>query len=151
MLYLQRTDSNNQYFIDLVEELDTYLAIVDGEEHAFYDQYNSIDNLSYVVVAYLNNKAVGCGAIKTYDSNTMEVKRMFIKPEVRNKGIASLILLELEQWAIELGSTRCILETGNRQKDAIALYTKNGYYTITNYGQYIGVENSVCFEKIISK
>ncbi len=55
------------------------------------------------------------------------------------------------KWASELGYTSCVLETGKRQPEAIALYTKNGYKIIPNYEQYEGVENSVCFRKIISK
>jgi GNAT superfamily N-acetyltransferase len=70
-----------------------------------------------------------------------------VEDAFRNKGIASLLLAELENWATELGHTRCILETGIRQTDAIALYKKNGYRVMDNYGQYAGVETSVCFEK----
>jgi GNAT superfamily N-acetyltransferase len=61
-----------------------------------------------------------------------------------------MILAELEKWAGELSCTKCILETGKRQPDAIGLYKKNGYKPVPNYGQYAGVENSVCFEKVIS-
>ena len=79
----------------------------------------------------------------------MEVKRMFVSPEGRNKGIGTLILSELESWASELSYTKCILETGKKQPEAIRLYDKNGYTLIPNYGQYAGIANSVCFEKNI--
>jgi putative acetyltransferase len=59
------------------------------------------------------------------------------------------VLSELESWAAELGYPKCVLETGKRQPEAIALYEKQGYQRIPNYGQYIGVENSVCFEKVL--
>jgi GNAT superfamily N-acetyltransferase len=72
---------------------------------------------------------------------------MFVSPGSRNKGIASKILSELENWASELSYTKCVLETGKRQPEAVGLYKKNGYKLIPNYGQYTGVENSVCFEK----
>lgn len=72
---------------------------------------------------------------------------MFTLPIGRGKGIASLILAELETWAVELGYSTCILETGFNQPEAIALYQKNGYNRIDNYGQYAGVETSLCFEK----
>jgi len=147
MLTIIRTNSNDQDFINLVKQLDAYLAVKDGRDHAFYDQHNKLDKIKHVVVAYDNNQPVGCGAIKEYDSNTMEVKRMFTLPECRGKGIATKLLNELEKWTIELGYEKCILETGKRQPEAIALYKKNGYKSIPNYGQYTGMDNSVCFEK----
>ena len=149
MLQLIRTNSNNIDFIQLVNQLDKELTIRDGDEHDFYDQFNKIDNIKYVVVAYENEKPVSCGAIKEFDVLTMEVKRMFTQEDARGKGIASKVLYELEKWAAELGYQKCILETGVRQPEAIRLYTKNGYQLIENYGQYKDVENSRCFEKII--
>lgn len=147
MIQLIRTNSGNQDFIDLVKILDVYLAEKDGDDHSFYAQYNGLDTIKYVVVAYENDKAVGCGAIKEYEPGVMEVKRMFTSPEVRGKGIASKILSELENWASELSYKKCILETGGKQTEAIGLYKKNGYRLIPNYGQYAGVEYSLCFEK----
>jgi GNAT superfamily N-acetyltransferase len=81
----------------------------------------------------------------------MEVKRMFTLPEYRKKGVATAILTELEKWSKELGYEKCILETGKRQPEAIDLYMSQGYRSTPNYGQYVGVENSVCFEKLLSK
>jgi GNAT superfamily N-acetyltransferase len=144
---LVRTNSDNIDFQKLVKELDKDLAIRDGEEHAFFAQYNKIDAIKFVVVAFENEVAVGCGAIKEYEPNTMEVKRMFVSPDQRGKGIASLVLIELEKWAAELKYKKCILETGIRQPEAISLYKKNNYLLIDNYGQYINVTSSVCFEK----
>lgn len=137
MTNIVRTTSENRDFIALVSALDQDLANRDGDEHAFYQQFNSIDALQNTVVAYSDKKPVGCGAIKEFDANTMEVKRMYVIPEFRGKGIASQLLHNLEQWAVELGCTGCVLETGKRQPEAIALYTKNGYAPISNYGQYI--------------
>ena len=77
----------------------------------------------------------------------MEVKRMYTLPEYRGKGLAAMVLSDLEKWASELAYKRCVLETGKRQPEAIKLYEKNGYQVTPNYGQYIGIENSVCFEK----
>jgi GNAT superfamily N-acetyltransferase len=147
MLTIIRTNSNDQDFINLVKQLDAYLAVKDGRDHAFYDQYNKLDKIKHVVVAYDNNQPVGCGAIKEYDLNTMEVKRMFTLPECRGRGVATKVLNELEKWTTESGYEKCILETGKRQPEAIALYKKSGYKSIPNYGQYAGMDNSVCFEK----
>jgi putative acetyltransferase len=147
MINFIRTGSDNRDFIELVKLLDADLAIRDGDKHAFYDQFNKIDDIRYVVVAYENNKPAGCGAIKEYEPDSMEVKRMYVLPENRKKGIASIILAELEGWTSELSYSKCILETGKGQPEAIELYKKNGYSLIPNYGQYAGVENSLCFEK----
>ncbi len=150
MIQLVRTDSKNLNFVNLVSKLDADLGERDGEDHAFYHQFNSIDAIKYAVVAYSNEIAVGCGAIKEQDANCMEVKRMYVTPEARGKGIATKVLQELEKWAAELNFTSCVLETGKRQPEAIALYKKNGYRTIPNYGHYVGVENSMCFKKTVS-
>jgi GNAT superfamily N-acetyltransferase len=147
MITVLRTNSDNSFFRDLVRSLDTELAIVDGKDHSFYSQFNKIDKIRYVVVAFENDMPVGCGAIKEYTKDTMEIKRMYVAPQFRKKGIASEILSELEKWAGELSCGRCILETGKRQPEAIGLYRKSGYKVIPNYGQYAGVENSVCFDK----
>lgn len=142
-----RTTSENPDFQKLVKQLDAYLAIIDGDEHGFYDQYNKIDSLKNCIVIFDNEEAVAIGAIKEFDKQSMEVKRMFTLPEKRGKGLASAILKELEIWTKELGYERTILETGKRQTEAVALYQKCDYKVIPNYGQYTGVENSVCFQK----
>lgn len=147
MIRIIRTDSENQDFIDLVKYLDADLAERDGNAHSFYSQFNKIDKIKYVVVAYENDKPIGCGAIKEYTPHTMEIKRMYTLPVSRGKGIATKVLTELEIWATELLCTKCILETGKRQPEAIQLYRTKGYKAISNYGQYAEIENSVCFEK----
>ena len=147
MIKVIRTDSDNTDFIELVKYLDADLAEKDGSDHSFYAQFNKIDKIKYVVLAYENDKPISCGAIKEYSPNTMEIKRMYTVPGSRGKGVASIILTELELWAYELHCNKCILETGKRQPGAIALYKKNGYKLIPNYGQYTGIENSLCFEK----
>jgi GNAT superfamily N-acetyltransferase len=149
MIRVIRTDSDNQDFIDLVEHLDADLAERDGSDHPFYAQFNKINKIKYVVVAYENSRPVGCGAIKEYAPNTMEIKRMYTLPENRGMGIATKVLTELEIWAAELSYEKCILETGKKQPEAIGLYKKSGYKLIPNYGQYAEIGNSVCFEKNI--
>ncbi|WP_373512129.1 GNAT family N-acetyltransferase [Persicitalea sp.] len=149
MIALRRTDSQNQDFIDLVALLNADLKMRDGEDNAFYSQFSKIDLIKHAVVAYDGEYPIGCGAIREYQPDRTEVKRMYVTPEGRGKGVATKILAELESWAAELGCRYCILETGKRQPEAIALYKKMGYRIIKNYGPYAGVENSVCFEKRI--
>ncbi|WP_299112950.1 GNAT family N-acetyltransferase [uncultured Winogradskyella sp.] len=151
MTKLVRTDSKNSDFIVLVKQLDAYLKITDGDEHDFYNQFNTIKNLKYVVLAYLDKEPIGCGAFKIFDNSKVEIKRMFTSAKEREKGIATQILNELETWAYELGYTSTVLETGIRQAEAVEFYKKNNYQIISNYGQYVGVENSLCFEKSLKK
>lgn len=148
-MQLKRTDSSNTDFISLVKQLDEYLAIVDGDDHEFYNQYNGLESLNHVVICYLDDKPVGCGAFKPYDNSSAEIKRMYVSPEIRKKGIGSKVLNELENWAAELGYSRMILETGKRQVEAVSLYKGQNYIQIPNYGQYKEMENSICFEKEI--
>jgi putative acetyltransferase len=144
-----RTDNNNLDFQALITELDAYLKITDGEDHEFYNQFNSLKKINNVVVAYQNEQAIGCGAFRKFDANTVEIKRMYVKVTYRGSGVANTVLSSLEQWASEEGFTKCILETGNRQIDAIKFYKKSGYRSIPNYGQYAQMEESNCFEKLI--
>jgi putative acetyltransferase len=149
VITLLQTDSHHPDFIALVKCLDADLAIRDGADHAFYSQFNKIDTIKHVIVAFDDRHAVACGAIKEFDTTTAEIKRMYTKPAMRGQGVAALVLSALEAWAKELGYTRCILETGYKQPEALALYKKSGYSIIPNYGQYAGVVNSVCFAKAL--
>jgi putative acetyltransferase len=149
MLKLIRTNSENEDFIYLVKQLDVYLKITDGDEHDFYNQFNSLGSLKHVVVAYLDKKPIGCGAIKEVSKKNVEVKRMFTNKDARGKGIGSQVLTELEQLAKLLNYDSILLETGIRQTEAVEFYKKNLYKIIPNYGQYIGVKNSICFQKTI--
>ena len=151
MTTIKRTNSDNLDFQKLVVELDKDLAQKNGDTNDFFVQFNKIDQIKNVVVVYEIDQAVACGAMKEYDNNTKEIKRMFVPLEKRGKGFASKVLQELENWSNELGYNRCILETGNKMSEAIGLYKKMGYKIIPNYGQYKNVESSICFEKLIYK
>lgn len=146
---LLRTDSAHPDFRALVRLLDQDLQVRDGAEHSFYAQFNKVDAIRHVVVAYLNDEPVGCGAFKPFEADAVEIKRMYVQPAHRGQGLAQAVLTELEDWARELGYTGCVLETGLKQPEAIRLYQKSGYQRIPNYGQYIGVDNSVCMRKAV--
>ena len=148
MIQLIRTNSENKDFIDLVKLLDADLKIRDGDEdHEFYHQFNAIDKLNHVVVAYHNDEAVGCGAFKQMENDTVEIKRMYVNPYHRGNKIATKVLVSLELWIQEIGFKKILLETGISMPEAIGLYKKCGYQIIENYGQYQGIETSVCFQK----
>jgi len=147
MIKLVRTNSENKDFVSLVNYLNDYLKIVDGDEHAFYNQYNNIDVLKHVVIAYKNKIPLACGAFKALDENTVEIKRMFTQINARGNGMASKVLKELENWSKELSYKTCVLETGKRQKEAVSFYKKMNYTIISNYGQYKNIANSLCLKK----
>lgn len=151
MIKIKRTDCNNQDFKLLITELDSDLNGRYGKLQSQYIEFNQIENIETVVIAYFNNIAVGCGCFKKYNDTCVEIKRMYVKPEYRGKGIAIKILNELENWAKVKGYKSSILETGLKQNEAINLYSKLGYYQIENFGQYKGNTNSICMEKIFEK
>lgn len=149
MISLKRTDSDDIDFKKLVVLLDQDLKIRDGEDHLFYNQFNKTDKIKHVIVFYENDIAVGCGAFREKESNTVEIKRMYVHPDHRKKGIASQVLKALELWAAEIKYPYTVLETGKKQPEAIALYQKSGYSIIPNYPPYEKMDNSVCMKKTL--
>lgn len=148
---LKRTNSTDPDFQHLVEQLNRYLLEQYGALQDFYSQFNKIDNIPNVVMAYWEGQPAGCGCFKNFDEQSVEIKRMFVCDSLRGKGIGSKILQELEKWAVESGKSRLVLEMGNRQPEATQLYSKMGFKVIPNYGQYIGMEEtSICMEKPVS-
>lgn len=146
---IQRCDSTNADFRNLIKSLDAELDERYGNLQKQYDVYNKIEFLETVVVAYEENTPVGCGCFKSTDDQNVEMKRVFVRNNCRGKGIASLVLNELECWAKEKGFQYSILETGSKQHEAISLYKKCGYNVIDNFGQYIGNTNSICMKKAL--
>ncbi|WP_428231813.1 GNAT family N-acetyltransferase [Flavobacterium sp.] len=149
MITLKRTNSDDIDFKNLVVLLDQDLKIRDGEDHSFYNQFNKTDTIKHVIVFYENDIAVGCGAFREKESDTVEIKRMFVHPDYRKRGIASSILADLEHWAAEVNYKYTILETGKNQPEAINLYQKLGYSVIPNYPPYESMDNSVCMKKAL--
>ena len=146
-LKTKRTSFKDQDFTNLVKELDAFLSVKNGESDAFYSQFNGLEDLHHTIVLYLDDKAIGCGAIKQFDAHTVEVKRMYVSKSLQGKNLGLTILTELETWAKELGNTRCVLETETMLPEAIRFYEKNKYTRIPNYEPYVNALESVCFEK----
>ncbi len=142
-----RTTSENLDFRKMVNALDNDLYLRNGDTQKLYEQYNQIDKIKHAIVIYVDGKPVGCGCFKPFDRETVEMKRMFVMPEMRGKQLAAKMLQELENWAVEEGNTKAVLETGLRQVEAVQLYTVAGYFLTENYGQYIGMEDSICYRK----
>lgn len=149
MTSIKRTDSTDPDFKSLVALLDAELKLRDGADNAFYSQFNKIDMIRNAVVFYEDGKPVGCGAFKPFEEGSVEIKRMYVVPGSRGRGVAVAVLNELEAWAAELQYSGCVLETGKRQPEAIRLYEKSGYKKMPNYGQYANIDNSICMSKTL--
>ncbi len=150
MFELKRTNNQNPDFLYLIPLLDKDLRSRYQALQDVYDQHNVIVNVDTVVIAYTDGQAVGCGCFKQFSDSAVEIKRMYVKPEYRRKGISSAILNELETWALESDYSEAVLETGDRQDEAIALYKKQGYEIIPNYPPYEKIATSICMKKILS-
>ena len=144
-----KTTADNPDFHILVTRLNAHFAVLNGEKDDFYAQFNQVDAIKHVILVYDDQTPIACGAIKAYSESFMEIKRMYVVPDQRGRSVASLVLTHLENWAKELGYAETILETLKNQTHVINMYARNGYQTIANYGQYEGVESSVCMCKKI--
>jgi putative acetyltransferase len=147
MIKTVRTRSDDRDFVELVQLLDEELHFLYGMAQKEYNKSNRIDLLDTVVIAYIGADAVGCGCFRKFNSTSVEIKRMLVRPAHRGQGHGKLILSALEQWAKEKGFVTSFLETGIKQPEAIALYTHMGYTVIDNYGMYQGNQQSICMRK----
>ncbi|MBC5836972.1 GNAT family N-acetyltransferase [Flavobacterium muglaense] len=146
---ITRTTSEDKDFIALVRELDKSLWETYPELQSNYWGNNIIELNPNAIVVYIDNVAVACSCFKKYDSNTIEIKRMFVSPDARGKRLAQRMLQELEAWAATMGFSFSVLETLYKQEAAIGMYQKAGYSIIENYPPYEGLKNSICMKKSI--
>jgi putative acetyltransferase len=147
-IVLRRTSGDDPHFQMLVADLDKDLWARYPAIQQNFTPFNKIDPSARVVVAYSQNGPVGCGCFrKMDDEGTLEIKRMYVRPQSRGKGIAKLVLSELEKWGKDEGFTQAKLETGNNQPEALAVYSGAHYKQIPNYPPYIDIAESICMAK----
>lgn len=146
---IKRTDSSEVDFQNLVKCLDADLSVRNGDDHEFFNQFNKIDMIRNCLVAYIDGIPAACGAFKKLSEETVEIKRMYTSPEFRKRGLATALVQELELWAKESGFKKAVLETSAEQNEALSVYEKSGFYRIPNYEPYVGIDKSVCYEKIL--
>lgn len=106
-------------------------------------------DVAVFLVARAGGEPVGCGALRPLEPGAAEVKRMYVVPEWRGRGVSVRILTGLERAAVDQGWRTLRLETGPKQPEAIRLYERSGYVRIPNYGHYIGHDDSLCYERIL--
>lgn len=131
----------------LAAELTVLLAELNGEAQAFYGPLNNVAHVPHAILANADGRPIACGAFRLVDADIVEIKRMFVSPEWRGRGISKRVLAELETWAKEIGRQTAILETSKRLEAANQLYRKAGYNIIPNYGAYVDAPDSVCMKK----
>jgi putative acetyltransferase len=149
-MHFERTAWDDIRFKELTGMLDNELHGNYEALQTFYDKKNVIKSNSYVVLCIDKECPIACGCIReTEDESTVELKRMYTIKEERGKGIGKILVEELEKWAFEMRKSKIILETGNMQEAAIAMYKKIGFIVIENYGEYKGISNSICMAKEI--
>lgn len=144
---LQRTTNTDDDFRRMTMALDAELRFRYGAAQDAYDGHNAIEPVRTALVGYVGGEPVACGCFRAVGEGCVEMKRMFVAPAHRGRGLGGAVLRALEEWAAELGYARAVLETGKGQPEAIGLYCKMGYARTENYGPYAGLENSVCMAR----
>ena len=145
------TDGNDKAFHEFyLKTEEFYSSIVGGRKNReAFIPYNISESIADVLIAEADGIAVGCGGLKMYSRNAIEIKRLWVDKEYRGKHIATEIMERLEDRAEREGCTRLILQTRPSMEEAISLYTKRGYKQIENYPPYDKLEGAICFEKCI--
>lgn len=151
MIELRRCKSDDPEFRSLVAELDAVLRILDGDDHEFFNAQNHPATITHAIVASFDGRPAGCGGFRPMDEHAVEIKRMYVEPEVRGKGVGRAVLAGLEAWAAECDYSCSRLETSKRLEPAVRLYHASGYSVIPNFGPYVDVQESVCLEKRLAR
>ena len=144
-----RTDGRNKDFIENCRLLDMDLDRRVGKiiKRDKYKKYNQLDEIQEAIIIYQNNKVIGGGAIRRYDDENIELKRVFVHTEYQGQGIGCKLVSLLIEWAEELGYKRIVLETGKLLVESCAVYKKLGFEVIANYGPYVNMPDSLCMAK----
>lgn len=146
-----RCTTSSPLFAELVRELDAELGERYGEVQALYSPHNAVDEIATAVVATIGGRPIGCGCFKPHGPGTIELKRMYVRRDARGHRVATQIVGALEAWARELGHTVAVLETGDRQHEAVALYTRCGYTRTPCFPPYDQLPASICMRKPLAE
>lgn len=148
MIKINIVNYNNNDFIILCKLLEQeHIHVIKEQRSPNANCLNNLEQFKVVFIAYINDKPIGCLAAKDQVNDIIEVGRLYVVPQYRNNGIASNLLIKVEDYARKLGAKALILDTYNRFESAVKLYKKLGFYEIENY-----ISNSpysICMEKTI--
>lgn len=144
---LRLTPTDHPDLLALVGELDAFFRLEWGQAAERYQPHHNLKSMACAVVAYVDGKPAGCGCWKPLDSRTAEIKRMYVRPAFRRKGVAARVLVTLEENAKARGRTSAVLETGAEMVGALCFYRAMGYRLVPNYGDFVGDSLCVCMKK----
>ncbi len=149
LIEFKRTDGKNKDFVENCRLLDMDLDRRVGKKikREKYEKYNQLDEIQEAIVVYNDNKAVGGGAIRRYNNEDIELKRVFVHTKYQEQGIGTKLVSLLIEWAAELGYKRIILETGELLEESCYVYKKLGFKVIPNYGPYVNMPESLCMAR----
>jgi len=150
MIAIRPGNLDNDAARQLISDLDDELNRIYPEEGANFldlDPAEVRGGRGAFFIAWAGEEALGCGAMRLRDAQTAEIKRMYVKPSARARGVGSRLLAALEDRARDLGARQVVLEAGDRQASAIALYVRAGYSRIAPFGEYADAPLSVCMAK----
>lgn len=149
LIEFKRTDGKNKDFVENCRLLDMDLDRRVGKKikREKYEKYNQLDEIQEAIVVYNDNKAVGGGAIRRYNNEDIELKRVFVHTKYQGQGIGTKLVSLLIEWAAELGYKRIILETGELLEESCYVYKKLGFKVIPNYGPYVDMPESLCMAR----
>lgn len=149
---IRREDLLGETAAKLIKALNSELSATypeEGATHFRLDPEETEEGRGAFLVARVDGVPMACGAIRKNDEETAEIKRMYVVPEARGRGLSRRVLAALEAEAARLQVKRIVLETGPRQHAALALYERAGYRRIPLFGEYVGSPLSICMEKLL--
>ncbi len=150
-MQIQRITSTNELFMELIQEMDRAMDQKfhekDDTTRENYETWDTNENIETAVLISDGEKAAACGRLHEFDPDTVEIRQIFVTGEYRRKGLADIILGELELWAMEMGYERVIAAISSGKPEAQELFYKHDYTKIPNYGQYTDMSQSICLEK----
>src|SRR5579872_349061 len=118
-----------------------------GANHFDLESHEVTHRSGAFLLAYVDGRPAGCAAVRRIGADVAEVKRMYVRPDARTRGLGTALLAQLEAIARELGAARLVLETGERQAEALALYRRAGFAPIDRFGCYADSPLSLCLGK----
>ena len=138
-------DPQVQGLVEAVQQ--EYVVRYGGRDAMEVDPAEVLPPAGLLLVAEVGGRAVGCGAWRLHGPGAVEVKRMYVVPGARRRGVAEALLTRLEATAAAAGHRRAVLNTGDRQPEALALYARAGYTPVAGYGRYADAPGAVFLGK----
>jgi GNAT superfamily N-acetyltransferase len=149
---IRREEISSPVAAALILALNAELAAVypePGANHFRLDADEVAESRGAFFVACQDGRPVGCGAIRRLDAESAEIKRMYVERGTRGRGVGRALLAAIEAEARRLGVRSLVLETGERQTEALRLYSRAGYVEIPRFGEYVASPLSLCMRKDI--